>query len=84
MAGVMRFELFRRHVPCCADRTAFFGEFGHAAQFRQSEIHDLHDAILTDHDVFRLNIPMDNPFFMRHSQTVRDLNSIFNRLFQTQ
>ncbi len=42
-------------------------------ELRQSEIQDLHPVVVGDEEVFRLEIAMNNPFFVGRSQPVCDL-----------
>src|SRR5437588_4954329 len=49
------------------------GEFVFLSQLSQSEIEHLHVAVWAQHDVFRLDVPMDNARFMCGDERSRNL-----------
>ena len=77
--------LFRRHIggrPKDHTRLGLADRYGgrlvrrrhgSSADLGQSEVEHLHQAIRTNLDVSRLEIPMDDAFFVRVIQRVRDL-----------
>jgi hypothetical protein len=53
-------------------------------EFGQAEVENLHVAIATQHDVFRLDVSMDNSVMMRCGQRAADLNCDVQRLGKAQ
>jgi hypothetical protein len=49
-------------------------------QLREAEVQNLGAPILVDKDVFRLDVAMNDPFFMGCRQRLRNLNTEINRL----
>ncbi len=49
-------------------------------QLRQAEVENLDPVIAGDEDVLRLEIPVQNPFFVRRGEAVRYGKRILNRL----
>ena len=53
-------------------------------QLRQTEVEDFDSSILGDEDVLRLQVPVDDPFFMRRSEPACDLRRIVERFAHRQ
>jgi hypothetical protein len=49
-------------------------------QLGQSEIQDLDSSVSGDENIFRLQIPVDDSFFVRRRQAMRDLDSVLDCL----
>ena len=67
----------RRHRGGCAHRRERRLILG---QLRQSEVENLDAIVPGDEHVFRLEIAMRDPFFVRRREAARDLQRILNRL----
>ena len=47
-------------------------------QFGQAEVENLHPAIFGDEDVLRLEVAMNDSFFVRCRESVGDLHAVVN------
>jgi hypothetical protein len=76
-AGLVPANLLRRHVTGCAQHITTVEQIaivsGVHRLLRQSEIENLHDAVSTDEQIFRLEIAVDDTFLVGRRQTRRDL-----------
>ena len=84
-------NLLGRHVTGGAHHSARFGGMGQGrqrgvraafglSQFGESEIEDLDAAIFGDEKIFRLQIAMNNSFFVGRGQSMRDLQGVIQGL----
>src|ERR1041385_1700353 len=84
-------HLFRGHVTDCAHHRAGIGNLSPGVdlgtdtlvaqwpQLRQTEIQDLHAVISGDEEIFRLEITMSDPSFMRRCPTLGNLLGVVER-----
>ena len=83
--------LLRAHVPNGPHHDTGSGDLGQGGhlgvdlgrfrhQLGQPEVQDLHKPVAGDHDVLRLQIPVDNPRRMGFSQSIRDLRADVEQL----
>ena len=82
MIGVLSLHLFGRHVPDGSNHRSFFCKPRSPAEFRESEVHNLDDAVLANHDVLGLDVPVDDSLFVCCGEAVCDLNTDVDCLFQ--
>ena len=92
MVNIFRAHLLGRHVTDSSHHRASLGALGKRrfrtrsvfalANLGKAEVQNLHPPLIGEKQVFRLQIAMDDPFFMRRRQAVRDLNGIVDRLAQ--
>ncbi len=79
-------DLLGRHVACGAHHDARFGALGHRRQrsmgggfglrqFGEAEVENLDAAIFGDEKIFRLQVAVDDAFFVGRGQSVRDLQA---------
>ena len=92
VGAVVRLEtahLFWRHVPDRAHHDAGRGDgllrrgvrAGRVAfQLGQAEVQNLDAVVMGDENVLRLQVAMDDAFFVRRGQTAGDLNRVVDRL----
>jgi hypothetical protein len=85
-------HLLRRHVAEGAENHPRLrprrcsGEIGSLAslfrvgELREAEVQNLHPAVAGNEDVLGLQIPVNDPFFVRRGQTVHDLQGVVDRL----
>src|SRR5208282_4242903 len=50
------------------------------SKFRQPEVQDLHPPVFSDEQILRLEVAMNDPFFMSRSQSMRDLQGVVQSL----
>jgi len=88
--GRLYTHLFRCHVPHRAHHHSRFGSLGERdcivigtglrlRQLRQPEVQNLHSSVFGDEQVLRLQIAMNNPFFMGCGKSTGDLHAVVNR-----
>src|SRR5436190_1469224 len=83
MVRFLTLHLFGGHIAGGTDCASFLGEAGDITlQLREPEIHDLCDAVFPNHDIFRLNIPVNYPLLMGGCEPVGYLNADIDRLFK--
>src|SRR5216684_4942875 len=92
MIGFVPAHLLRRHVTDCAHHCAGIGYLFPGIDFRtdtlvsqwsqlcQTEIENLHAAVIGDEKIFRLQIAMSDSSFMCRCQTLSNLLGIIERL----
>src|SRR5205809_5494816 len=91
MVGFVPTHLLRRHVSDSAHHRARIGNLFPSIDFRtdtltaqwpqlrQTKIENLHAAVSRDEEIFRLQITMSDPSFMRRCQTLSDLLGVVER-----
>ncbi len=83
VVGVLPLYLFRRHISGRADRATLFGEPRDITpELGKTEIHDLRDPVFPDHDIFGLDVPVDDPLVVRGRKAVGDLDSDIDGLLE--
>src|SRR6266487_3143366 len=92
MIGFVTAYLLRRHIANRAHHRAWVGNLlpgidfrtdrlvSQWPQLRQTEIQDLHAPIGSDEEIFRLEIAMSDPSFMRCCETLSNLLGEVERL----
>ncbi len=84
-------HLLRRHVSRSAQYHARLGRVCHGgqrsmiarlrlSQFGQTEVENFYAPIFGDENIFWLQVAMDNSFFVRRSQPMRDLQRVIESL----
>ncbi len=85
MVGFIPAHLFRRHVPdgskddprrrSPSPRGSLRVVFGERAfDFGEPEVEDLDQTVFGQKEIVRLEIPVDDPFAVRRTETAADLN----------
>src|SRR5438270_237740 len=92
MIGFVSAHLLWRHVADRAHHRAGIGNLfpsidlrtntlvAHWPELRQTKIENLHATVSSDEEIFRLEIAMSDPSFMRRCQTLSNLLGIVERL----
>ena len=77
VVGVGALDLLGGHIPRRANGAPLLCEArpGRRPQLGEPEVHDLRDTVLADHDVLRLDVPVDDPLLVGGGEPVGDLDA---------
>ena len=81
MIDVFAARLLRRHVLRRAERRARPRQL-RPRELREPEVDDLHEAVVRDDNVRRLDVPVNDLPLVRLGEALRDLNGDIERLIE--